>query len=572
MVEIAKSARSFSLVAPASINAAAKTLRDLGASASPTSTDLRQQANDMRTLGNALIGRASATNEIERARALGESDELSKTIAAAIQSAASRMSAVSSYNNDRENRILRNSSAAAGAGAAMVAFLKETSAEFGDSDLTGILSIVASANTRSNRVTPRDVTASQSRGPKFGEDIFDRGIQPLVGASGGITVTVARRALTDEQIRALTNPDDPTSRGTSMLRAVDGGSARADNEGFIIKANAISANTTAVYDTRDPNEEDERRTSISQDFGSGSDVLFVAGNNDTVADGGAGDDILVAEGNSLLRGGDGDDLLAGQAAFGDDGDDIVFASLYGSGGAGNDVITVFQADPEDPQRLTAVGGDGDDVIIADDAAAAFGDEGDDKILLRRGGAAQGGAGDDTITSFGRAEIDSGDGNDSIRLGAAQLGFQVGGKVIAGAGRDDVEAYGYTDLALGSGTDKAVLATGGVIRFNKGDGADTVELGVVAEPRAGETKKKNTVILGDMMPADVDIEILGSTVTITRKLSSDSLTIELDSIAEPLNLRFETAAFVQVVTVQFGTQTVGAVKVKTGEFNPEFPDM
>jgi hypothetical protein len=571
MVEIAKTARSYSLVTPASINQSAKTLRDLGANVSSTSTDLRQQSNELRNLGNALITKISATNEIETARALGESDDLSKTVAAAIQSAASRMSAVSSYNNDRENRILKNRSSSS-SGAAMVAFLRESAAEFGDSDLSGILSIAASANTRSARITPRDVTAGQSSGPKFGEDIFDRGIQPLLGASGGITVTVARRALTDEQIRALVNPDDASSRGTTMLRAVDGGSARSDNEGFIINANAISANTTAVYDTRDPNGEDERRSSITQNFGSGSDVLFAAGNNDTVSDGGAGDDILVAEGNSLLRGGDGDDLLAGQAAFGDDGDDLVFASSYGSGGAGNDVITVFLADTEEPQRLTAVGGEGDDVIVAEDAAAAFGDDGNDRILLRRGGAAQGGVGDDTITSFGRAEIDAGEGNDNIRLGAAQLGFQVGGKVIAGAGNDDVEAYGYTDLALGAGTDKAVLATGGVIRFNKGDGADKIELGIVAQPNPGETQKVNTVILGDMMPADVDIEILGSTVTIKRKLSSDTLTIELDSIAEPLNLRFESAAFVQVVTVQYGLQTVGAAKVKTGEFNPEFPNL
>ncbi len=320
---------------------------------------------------------------------------------------------------------------------------------------------------------------------------------------------------------------------------------------------------TAVFDTRDPNGEDPRRNSITQNFGKGSDVLFAAGENDTWADGGEGDDVLIAEGNSVLRGGDGNDLLAGQTLFGDAGDDILFSSAFASGGDGNDVIALFQVDPDNPVKLVGSGGEGDDLIIADNEAAAYGENGNDKIILRQGGVAVGGAGNDVITSFGRVEVDAGDGDDDIRIGASGPEFQVGGKVVAGTGDDVLEAYGFTDIDMGAGKDSATLENGGVVRFARGNGEDSIYLGQqTAQPKTGEVRKTNTVIMSGLMPADVNITILGFDITITIPSTNDVLKLKMGSITDPLNLRFEKNGMMQTVLVQNTLQTPGPVQPLT----------
>ncbi len=559
MVDVSKLSSSFAVIAPAAVNQSYKVLRDLGATASPVTTDLRQQSYDLRQFGNSSIEQLQAGNSVEEARGLSQSEELSRTVASAVDAASQRLAAVSARNNQRESSILKNGSSTSSAASAIVALLSKSDSE--DDDIFSAL-FATSSRSASRKASPIDMVATSIKGPKYGEDIFERGIQPMVGAGGGVEVSIARRALRDEEVKVYINPDDETSTSTTVLRGVADGSYKTDNDGFIINGKLVNANTTAVYDTRDPNNEDPRRSSITHNFGSGSDVLFAAGDNDTFADGGAGDDVMIAEGNSVLRGGEGDDLIAGQTAFGDAGDDIIFSSGFASGGTGDDVIGLFQIDPEDPQRLTGMGGEGNDVIIADDAAAAYGDEGDDSIILRQGGLALGGTGDDTITSFGRAEIDAGEGDDDIRLGASGADFQVGGVIVAGAGDDVVESYGYTDLSLGSGKDVADLGNGGVVRFSKGDGADLVTLGDTAFPKLGEIRKTNTVILNEMLPADVTITVTGFKVTIAINGTTDKLTLQLNSISEPLNLRFEKASQMQVVTIQNTLQTVGPLVPKT----------
>jgi Ca2+-binding RTX toxin-like protein len=558
MVDISRLAQSFSVIAPGSVNPAFKVLRDLGSQASPIQTDLRQQSNDVRGFGNSIIGQLQAGNSVEEARGLAESDEISRTVSAAVNAASLRLATVSALNNQRENALLKSQSRGGSSAASAVLSLLQESA--GEDDAIFQAIIGRGGGSRSKPISPLDVIASAIKGPKFGEDIFERSIQPLVGAGGGSEVSVQRRVLRDETERVSVNPDNPASLSVAVVRSVADGRYTAENDGFLISGKRVNVATTAVYDTRDPNAEDPRRSSIVHDFGSASDVLFVAGDNDTRADGGEGDDILIAEGNSYLRGGEGNDLLAGQTVFSDEGDDIIFASGFASGGAGIDVIGLFQADPDDPQRLTATGGEGDDIIVADDAAAAYGDEGDDKIILRAGGVALGGQGDDVITAFGRAEVDAGDGDDDIRIGGLAAELQVGGKVIAGAGDDKLEVYGYTDVALGSGKDVAAMENGGVVRFSRGDGSDSVELGETALPKVGEIRKTNTVILNDMMPADVTITVTGFDVTIAIPNSTDQLKVKLASISEPFDLRFEKNGQMQVVRIQNTLQTTGPLEL------------
>ncbi len=97
---------------------------------------------------------------------------------------------------------------------------------------------------------------------------------------------------------------------------------------------------TSVFVTTDPTGEDRAVRRLRR-FRRSVGCAVVAGENDTLSNGGGGDDVLVAEGNSTLRGGDGNDLVAGQQAFGDAGDDIIFSTSFAAGGEGNDIIGMF---------------------------------------------------------------------------------------------------------------------------------------------------------------------------------------------------------------------------------------
>jgi hypothetical protein len=65
-----------------------------------------------------------------------------------------------------------------------------------------------------------------------------------------------------------------------------------------------------------------------------------------------------------------------------------------------------------------------------------------------------------------------------------------------------------------------------------------------------------------MPADVSIAVSGFDVTISIPNSLDKLSIRVNSLSEPLNLRFEKNGQMQVVTVQNTLQTTGALQPLT----------
>jgi hypothetical protein len=537
MVSVSKFAQNFTVVAPAVSNPAFRALQEIGAQASPVQTDLRQQSNDLRSLGNALIEQLRAGNPIERGRALADSETLTRTIFSAIDSASQRFAAVAAYNNQREAKLQRaNAGPGAGLGPGGAALALLRGADQNDDTANLFAAINRTGPQRGSRpVIPTEVTASAVKGPKFREDIFERGIPQMVGAGGGASVEIRRRALADETVAVLTDPGDPNSRAVNVTRAVAAGRGTPDNEGFLIEGRKVNGPATAVFDTRDANGEDGRRSSITQNFGDGSDVLFVAGENDTFADGGGGDDLLVGEGNAMIRGGAGDDLVAGDSVFGDAGDDLLFATGFADGGEDDDTVVVFQFDAENPRRLLGAGGAGNDRLIAQDAATLSGDAGDDRILLRAGGVASGGEGNDLITSFDAAEID------------------------AGAGADDVATYGFSDVRLGKGDDRAELAAGGVMRFARGDGRDVIELGRTETPKNGLPRRTNTAVFEGLALGDVTIDVIGASVVVSVNGTTDRLRINQASVSDPLRLRFEKNGMMQIVTIQNTLQTVGPLE-------------
>jgi Ca2+-binding RTX toxin-like protein len=177
------------------------------------------------------------------------------------------------------------------------------------------------------------------------------------------------------------------------------------------------------------------------DGGAGADTLsggpgydFIHGREgNDVLDGGADPDILFGdEGDDTLSGGGGNDYLAGNAGsnslFGQDGDDSLNADSLGNnlldggagsdnlqggagndtliGGAGNDILSVSTYQGPNNRRVSAAGGDGDDILqfglYENVEVTASGGSGADLFVFRDPHIELG----VTITDFKAAEGDS----------------------------------------------------------------------------------------------------------------------------------------------------------------------
>lgn len=159
--------------------------------------------------------------------------------------------------------------------------------------------------------------------------------------------------------------------------------------------------------------------------GRGADTLFGGGGNDHIetgknggqdggarerADGGAGNDTLIAQAVAELDGGDGDDVIIGSATQLKEG---VADLIYG--GAGHDLIRTRHGTD------IAYGGDGNDTIRSNggndslyggagaDRLAATGGDGEDEVVLLDGGAGA----DRLLGSGGTDMMYGGTGNDTL---------------------------------------------------------------------------------------------------------------------------------------------------------------
>jgi Ca2+-binding RTX toxin-like protein len=226
---------------------------------------------------------------------------------------------------------------------------------------------------------------------------------------------------------------------------------------------------------------------------------------------GEGDDFIVVEGDSIIDGGDGNDLIFARNASGDAGDDIIFSNGFASGGEGDDVITLFTLDSEnDVSEKVAYGGAGNDQIIASVKGNIDGGDGDDILILRDGGTAGGGHGDDKISAYKNATIEAGDGNDDIFL-------LENGDVDAGAGDDVVVANLFSTVSGGKGNDTITLEGGGVYTYRKGDGADKVEIGELKFTSGEQNKtRQNRIILDGYSFSDLNVDVTAVNVKIVPK--------------------------------------------------------
>ncbi len=172
---------------------------------------------------------------------------------------------------------------------------------------------------------------------------------------------------------------------------------------------------------------------VDANGGVGNDTIYLSDGSGSTADGGAGDDKIIASGaatatNVIIHGGDGNDTITGGS---------VSITIYGDGG--NDTITgTTQADK-------LYGGTGDDVIKAG-AGDDYVDGGDGNDNIDGGDGLDfllGGAGDDIINAGPGDDVaDGGDGNDFLIGGAGN------DLLIGGNGNDQLYGDGGSDLLVG----------------------------------------------------------------------------------------------------------------------------
>ncbi|MCZ8233760.1 MAG: matrixin family metalloprotease [Inhella sp.] len=187
-----------------------------------------------------------------------------------------------------------------------------------------------------------------------------------------------------------------------------------------------------------------------------ADTLASLGGDDTLQGFGGDDHLDGGEGLNAIYGGDGNDTLIGGS-----GRDTI------EGGAGDDFIDgkaggaehVYQQLSGGTGRDTIMGGDNSDLI--------FGGDGDDNI---QGGLGNdyllGELGNDTLSGAGGNDVvDGGEGDDLV------IGDEGSDTLRGGEGADTLQG--------GAGDDTYDSWIGGpdVIRFGRGDGADTVHAGI-----------------------------------------------------------------------------------------------
>jgi Ca2+-binding RTX toxin-like protein len=508
MVEISDRSANTAFVSAASVRQGARALSQVSQAAGRqvelTQTDLRTQARNLNGLANRVGEVAGALNGIEEARGIVRSEQLTDALKRATQRAVNRMLQAESLSNARANTGAFGSSGKLSI-ADIVGSLSNT-----DTPGSAIVGALGKAlkGGQSKAPTPISIIANAASSGKTLGDIFDRSLPMRVQALGRATVEVSRRALEAQISNVVIDPSDPEAVLPSA-KVVDAGRATRSNEGFVITARTGDNGGTVVLDTNDPGGEDTRLATFEVTGGNGSDVIFLAGANNSLVRAGEGNDYVISDGNAEIYGGLGDDILIGNIVFGEEGDDVLFGNTLAVGGSGNDRITMFSTGGEDEEGATdglAFGGDGDDIIVGEARISADGGDGADSISLRAGGFANAGAGNDTLTAFDEATLEGGAGDDDILLLAS-------GTVDGGAGKDDITATFYSTVSGGKDNDLVRMNTGGIYRFAKGDGVDQVLMGSALTGQVADRAKVNRIELTDFARGDMEISVSNTDVTL-----------------------------------------------------------
>ncbi|WWQ32135.1 calcium-binding protein [Ralstonia solanacearum] len=189
-----------------------------------------------------------------------------------------------------------------------------------------------------------------------------------------------------------------------------------------------------------------------------------------------------------------------------------------TGTAGDDTINGWQGDD------ILIGGDGNDTLISNGGSdQLYGGTGNDSLRINNNATASvdGGDGNDTISadSGTTSTISAGNGDDIVQIGAWSFRSTIDG----GAGNDiiKIDTYGASqgaDIAGGTGDDQISLGYyGATLRFNRGDGHDTVS-------SAANADNKTIVFGSGITAANLSATRVGDDMVLNIGANGDAITI------------------------------------------------
>ncbi len=189
-----------------------------------------------------------------------------------------------------------------------------------------------------------------------------------------------------------------------------------------------------------------------------------------------------------------------------------------TGAAGDDTINGWQGDD------ILIGGDGNDTLVANGGNdQLYGGAGNDSLRINDNATASvdGGDGNDTISadSGTTSTISAGNGDDIVQIGAWSFRSTIDG----GAGNDiiKIDTYGASqgaDIAGGTGDDQISLGYyGATLRFNRGDGHDTVS-------SAANADNKTIVFGSGITAANLSATRVGDDMVLNIGANGDAMTI------------------------------------------------
>ncbi|WP_117190589.1 hypothetical protein [Rhizobium terrae] len=285
------------------------------------------------------------------------------------------------------------------------------------------------------------------------------------------------------------------SRRTPYRPDAEGGATNNPGSG---DAGQKASPTTGSIGTSPLIQDVLKRLELAMQLQSGTDGDdTIEGWTSSLVDAGSGNDTISVWSDSIVDAGDGDDKIyswSGSRVHGGNGNDQIdaWSDSHVDGGSGDDDINAWSNSHVD-------GGDGDDTIQAWSETTVNGGKGDDVIKAWSDSRVDGGEGDDWIDTHTHSVVSGGKGADQIRVG---LGSTV--RFNAGDGQDSLTVLGDTVLELGSGLkaeDMTVSAEDGetVIRF-AGNPDDTITI---------RGKSTLTVKFADGGTTDLDIHHMPS---------------------------------------------------------------
>jgi hypothetical protein len=566
MVTISNLGQSYGVIAPQTISGYQLTLNKLAAYAGttppPTQISLSNQAAQLAGFGRTLDSLATSNSSFEDTRGLSTIAKLQADFAIAYKTASSRLTVAGLNANTQQNAGRTTAGLIGGASNisdVVSSYLKtpNNKKEYdvfgnevgGNSIFTAIGNALKKQNTRTNAALNLLGVYNQNKAA----DPYGRKEPTKYSANGSTKIEVKVSPLTSQVI------DIPLAKGLLPSDKYQIVTTKADtagsssNQGISSTITTSNQNTTIAVDTNDTVGEDTRTTNLNLNLGNGSNVAFVSGSNDTTVRVGNGNNFVVAEGNSTIYGGDGDSILVGKNVISGKGNDTIFSSGFAYGGEGDDYIVLFNPsrlpDPKASLPL-AIGGSGNNTILANIKANVIGGQDNNNIILRAGGSASSGNGKNVISAEDTAEVTVGNGNNDIHL-------VKGGSATVGNGNNILVSRTNATFTLGSGANDIELRQGGTVNYAAGGKVNTLAIGK-ADPTI-VPPPVNKINLTGFLYSDTTTTatLFGSSIKEnTGALGGFNVTIT--DAAIDYTLHFSKNGQAQDVTISGGIITVGAI--------------